>query len=373
MEKNDFAGIFIYLVMLVLAFVVGQTVISIAQKEVVEYLSSMSFLGYVVICIAASSLLYTIIYELGHIIGAHIGGYSVTLVNIFFLCWYKDQGKAKFGFRVFDGLLSEFKCAPKENKKGKPFCFLFGGILLYIVSAAISVIVAALVSYPPIRWACLIYLGISLILLLYHIMPMQLDTINDGYRIKLLLGNRKNVAAFNEFMRVEETLSRGLVPTNIQLYEDISPMTILVNQYALYEVYQAGDEEKAESIVEMYLANKEKISSQLYLRFLAKKMRYLLMFRPLEEAKEFYWKQLSTQERKFMENDNHLDTQLAYFLISGLINESVSECRIALSHYQPLMKKCKYVVQKEVEEKQYIEAKQKVLEVLKDADFDEFL
>ncbi len=348
MEKNELGTIIVYLIMFALIYLVGQTVIVVAISAL--ELTTAEAWPYVLICMAISVLVFTLIYELGHIIGAKIGGYKLTYLNLFGLCWYKKSDKWAFKFEGFEGLFSETRFTPiSKDKKSNPASFLRGGLIAFLISVLVALILYMIKSVPAtIKYGLLIYFGMGLVFVLYNIIPMKTDILNDGYRLKLL-GKKENAEAYNEFMRIEDETRLGLEPENITVYKNITPMTILINRYAYYEALNKKDYKKAEEIVDIILSDMDALDTSTAYRYRFQKLYFVILNSSLEDASKYYWDVLESEDRKTLAKDNSIATKRVYLLVSGLINESLSESEIAIQGVKKRINKIEDAVAKKVE------------------------
>jgi len=362
MEKNGLGSIFIYLIMLALIYLVGQTVILLAIKSL-ELTASQAW-PYVIICIVISIVIFAIVYELGHVIGAKIGRYKVIYFNILGLCLYKDDKKWKFKFDGFEGLFGETRFAPVHGKrKPNPKWFLSGGLIFFLVSVVIALSLYMIEAIPlKIRYGTLIYFGVGLVFVLYNIIPMKTDILNDGYRWKLL-GKKENAEAYNDFMVIEDQVRHGKVPENIKVYENISPMTVLINNYAYYENLKNKNYKRAEEIVDIILNGEKDLDSTTKYRYRFQKLFFIILNNSIEDASKYYW-DLDASERKSLSKDNYISSKRVYLLVSGLINESLSESKLAINGVKKRINRIVDKTQKEVEMELFNECIKKVEEKL---------
>ena len=355
MEKNELGTIIVYLIMFALIYLVGQTVIVVAISAL--ELSSAQAWPYVLICMAISVVVFALVYEIGHIIGAKIGGYKLTYFNMFGLCWYKKENKWAFKFEGFEGLFSETRFTPiTKDKKSNPASFLRGGILSFLVSVIVCLILYMIKSIPAqVKYGVLIYFGVGLVFMLYNIIPMRTDILNDGYRLKLL-GKKENADAYNEFMRIEEDIRVGKNPENIPVYKEITPMTVLINRYAYYECLNKKDYKKAEEIVDTVLVDINAIETITGYRYRFQKLYFIILNSSIEEASKYYWDVLESDDRKMLAKDKDIATKRVYLLVSGLINESLSESEIAIEGMKKRINHMSDAIEKKVELELYEEA-----------------
>ncbi|MCH5172181.1 MAG: hypothetical protein J1F31_05095 [Erysipelotrichales bacterium] len=363
MEKNEFGSIFICLIMFILMYLASITVVGIIDVE-----TSIPKYAYILICGVISVVLFTIVYELGHIIGAKIGKYKCVFFNLFGLCFYKDNEKWRFKFKGFDGIFSfsETRFIPIETgKKSNPAHFLRGGIVSFFVSVVIGFLIYMIQPIPQvIRSGALIYFAVGLILLLYNVIPMKTDILNDGYRLKLL-GSKENAEAYNDFMRIESNNRKDMADEEFKVYEKITPMTVLINRYAYYKRLANNDLTGAEEIVDLILKDSKALDSNTIYRYRIQKLYFVIMTKSKEEASEYYWKEMNSYDRKFLAKDNYIPSKRVYLLVSSIINESFSESKIAIEGMKKRINKIVDKTEKEVESALYTKCLEMAEEALK--------
>lgn len=113
MKKNEAMGWLVYILMLAIAGVVGFVIL---RPELSSATLPMNSILFVVIAVAAGILLSANLLEVGHIIGAKIGGYKINKVNILGMQFQrKEDNKFHFSFSFsFDGLTGETVICPKN-------------------------------------------------------------------------------------------------------------------------------------------------------------------------------------------------------------------------------------------------------------------
>ena len=167
--------------------------------------------------------------------------------------------------------------------------------------------------------------------LLYNILPFKLDAMTDGYRLRMT-GNAANKKAFNELLRVEYAISQGQTDVEIATFTEITNFTAELN---LNKVYVLLDEKKfaeAEELIDVILNGKETISEKVYIRARCQKIYINILTKSLDEAREFYDKEVSMQERRDISNDRSMVSVRTYLLMSGLLDGSKSECLFAINN-----------------------------------------
>ena len=337
MKKEDITGLIVYLIIIALAVIFGFTVLQTHNAE--SSFSGIGYVLYIIVAVVVGALFNAILFELAHIIGAKIGKYTILSVNILGFCFYKDGEKTKFKFSSFDGLTGETKIVPKEGmvEKANPYPFLFFGSLFFVVEAIAVMVVFSIYRHSEVAllrdvaYAVLTVGAIGLVILLYNILPMKIDSMTDGYRLTMV-SNPKNKAAFNELLRVEYEIAQGNDNVEIKVFDEITNFTADLNLNRVYALLDKKEYKPAEEILDKIIAAKQEVSEKVYIRARAQKIYINLYTRNLEEAKEYYEKEVPVAERREISNDVSMASIRAYLLMSGLLDKSRSECIIALNN-----------------------------------------
>ena len=339
MKKEDISGIVVYLIIIVLAVVFGLTVLQTHAKE--STLSGFPYVMYIIGSVLSGAVFNAILFEMAHVIGAKIGKYDILSVNILGFCFYKnEENKTKFKFASFDGLTGETKIVPKPgmSDKANPYPYLFFGSLFFVVEA-----IAIMVSFSLLRnasnptWKDDLAFGlltggaIGLVILLYNILPVHVDSMTDGYRLTMV-SNPKNKEAFNELLRVEHEIEMGNSDIEVKVFDDITNFTADLNLNKVYALLDQKKYAEAEEILDKIIDAKDSVSAKVHIRARAQKIFINLVTKPLEEAKEYYDKEVPVAERREISNDVSMASIRAYLLMSGLLDKSRSECIIALNN-----------------------------------------
>ena len=337
MKKEDITGLIVYLIIIALAVIFGFTVLQTHNAE--SSFSGIGYVLYIIVAVVVGALFNAILFELAHIIGAKIGKYTILSVNILGFCFYKDGEKTKFKFSSFDGLTGETKIVPKEGmvEKANPYPYLFFGSLFFVVEAIAVMVVFSVYRHSDtailrdVAYAILTVGAIGLVILLYNILPMRIDSMTDGYRLTMV-SNPKNKAAFNELLRVEYEIAQGNDNVEIKVFDEITNFTADLNLNRVYALLDKKEYKPAEEILDKIIAAKQEVSEKVYIRARAQKIYINLYTRNLEEAKEYYEKEVPVAERREISNDVSMASIRAYLLMSGLLDKSRSECIIALNN-----------------------------------------
>ena len=344
MKKEDITGLVVYLVIIALAVVFGFTVLQTHASE--SSLSGFPYVLYIGGSVLVGVIFNGILFEMAHVIGAKIGKYKILSVNILGFCFYKENDKTKFRFASYDGLTGETKIVPKEGMvdKANPYPYLFFGSFFFLVEAiAVMVVFSVLRNgnetiLKDVAYGILTVGAIGLLILIYNIMPLHIDSMTDGYRLTMV-SNPKNKAAFNELLRVEYEMLQGNDDVEIKIFDEITNFTADLNLNRVYTLLDKKDYKAAEEILEKIINAKQDISGKVFIRARAQKIYIDLITRSLEEAREYYDKEVPVSERREISNDISMASIRAYLLMSGLLDKSRSECIIALNNVYTAFKR----------------------------------
>ena len=337
MKKEDITGLIVYLIIIAFAIVFGLTVLQAHQQE--SSLTGIFYVLYIIGSVLVGAILNAILFEMAHVIGAKIGKYQIVSVNILGLCFYKDGGKRKVRFTSFDGLTGETKIVPKEGmvEKANPYPYLFFGSLFYVVEIVAVMVVFSIfrkaedLALRDMAYSLLTIGAIGLVILIYNILPLRIDSMTDGYRLTMV-SNPKNKLAFNELLRVEYEISQGNDDVEIRIFDEITNFTADLNLNKVYALLDKKEYKEAEEILDKIIEAKENVSEKVYIRARAQKIYINLITKSLDEAKEYYEKEVPVAERREISNDVSMASIRAYLLMSGLLDKSRSECIIALNN-----------------------------------------
>ena len=369
MKKEDIAGLLVYLLIFGFAIIFGFTVLRDFASG--SGFKTGVFFGYIVGAIATGVILNAVLFELGHALGALVGRYSILSINILGLMFYKKDNKLKIRISNFDGLTGETKILPKKDAKKEPNptpYLLFGTLFFLIEIIAVIIVFVSLnqivkgvktTDEAHIAYFFLVVGVIGSMILIYNIVPFHLDTETDGYRMRLV-SNPKNKEAFNELLRVQNAIDNGETDVEIKTFTTITNFTADLNLNKAYALLSQGKYEEALPYIDGILKNKDSISNKLYIRTKSQKIYIDIMTKSLEEAQEFYDKEVPHSERKEISSDTSMPSIRAYILMSGLLDKSLSETELALNKVLKAYKRTNKSRQ-EVELRLYNEALKRVI------------
>ena len=343
MKKEDVIGLIIYLIIIALAVVFGLTVLQTHQVD--SAFQGMLYYLFVFLSVIIGVLFNSILFELAHIAGAKVGKYEILSVTIIYFSFHKDNGKFRFRFSSFDGLTGETKIVPKKGyeDKANPTPYLIFGSLFFVIEAIIVMVIFTLFkdkggALGDLAYGFLTVGAIGLVILFYNIIPLKIDSMTDGYRLTMV-SNPKNKAAFNELLRVEHEIQQGNTDVEIKLFDEITNFTADLNLNKVYALLDKKEYKEAEEILDKIIAAKKNIDAKVFIRARAQKIYINLITKDLEEAKEYYEKEVPVSERREISNDVSMASIRAYLLMSGLLDKSRSECIIALNNVYRAFKK----------------------------------
>ena len=336
-KKEDITGLIVYLGIIVLAVIFGLTVLQAHAPE--STFKNFGYVMYIIGSVLTGAILNAILFEVAHVLGAKIGKYDIISCNVLGFCFYSVEGKKKFKFASFDGLTGETRIVPKKDfvDKANPYPYLLFGSLFFAVEAIIVMVLFSIFkgsSNPALKdlaYYLLTVGAIGLVVLIYNILPMRIDSITDGYRLTMV-SNPKNKAAFNELLRVEYEIEQGNDNVEVKLFDEITNFTADLNLNRVYTLLDKKQYAEAEEILDKIIAAKENVSGKVYIRARAQKIYINLITKDLEEARVYYDKEVPVSERREISNDVSMASIRAYLLMSGLLDKSRSECIIALNN-----------------------------------------
>lgn len=365
MKKSEIASWIVYLLMVVFAVIMGIFIIKDAMENKGCAPDNMNQHLFVIINILIALVFNILMLEVLHTLGGLIGGYSIVSVNIVGLCFGRNEKGGHLSIRDFDGLTGETKLAPKKEKLSlKPYIWLplFG---YAIELASCIVLYTNLVdnSLSNNRWlavSALVFIVASSMIALYNLTPIRLDAMTDGYRM-VLISNKTNLEAYNEYLRVENLLRLGKEVEELKVFEDITEFTANINVFAAYNLLKEDKFKEAEEIIDKTLADTKKLEPYTIYSLISHKMYLALMNRDVDECKAIYDKIADDKARRYIANSSTAECARAYMLISGLIEKSEGEFNYALARKQKALKKTPKA-NVEIEEKLYQGATNKVYE-----------
>ncbi len=347
MKKNDLYSLFVYVIMLAIAVVTGLVFVRPTFAAASTAIPLGNGFVFILLSVLASILLNAVIIELGHLVGAKVGGYEVysTCALWFTLRKRKKEGKMKFKIGGFDGLTGETKVTPKSVEKSNPKAMIYFPLLFLFVEVIVlvAIIISGQVfSSPENSWVwwktfAIVFLSAAFMIHIYNIFPAQLDNKNDGYLFSILT-NQTNKEAYNNMLLSEYELAMGGEAIDTPVYDKVTDFTSRINDITLYKDFDKGDYEDALAIVEKTLACEKDVSERVYNTAVAHKIATLMMLNRDEEAKKYYISQ-PLMVKKFLSEVGNGPALRAYILISSNVDESYGETKEALACSESMVRK----------------------------------
>ena len=340
MRKEEIRGLIIYSILIIAALIVGFTAIRPTMEDFGP--AKMSPFGFLIVVLVIAYLFNAVGLEVLHVIGALFGGYKVTAFNVLGLCIYKTEEKWKFGLRDFGGISGETKIAPKKEKLNINLLTWFP-IFGYAIEIGVCVVLMTIIANKdePGAWlksAALIFILISSMIAFYNLVPFKLDSMTDGYRMRLF-SKPVNVEAYNKMLVIQEEQRLGKNMENIPVFEEITEYTAEINKLAMYQLLENEKLIEAEAILDKLLEHKQVLNVNEYNRLIAQKLYLSVMLNSVEKAKELYDQLCPIEIRRFIANDFSMPSIRAYILIAGMIEGSESEVEFAKSKIERAKKK----------------------------------
>lgn len=341
MKKEEIASYITYAIMFVIILLVGFIVIQPNSANIVASLDGkINIWIFTLICIVIGILLNIIFIELGHVIGAKLGGYKVLSINFAGLCFYKvtenEKLVTKVGFKTFDGLSGETIIYPNKEKT-RPMFYVIFPFILFIIEIVGLVLAYSLIkdssSLAFIKYAMVIIATIGGIMYIYDFIPFKLDTNNDGYRYTLLV-KAINKEAFNEKLKIEGDLLLNKENKEYKIFEEITDFSATVNMYSLYNLLEDKKYEEANKIVDDILKI-EKLSNDTKISASTWKIFILLKEEKLEEAKKFF-EGLDELTMKSIKNGYDMNTYRTYLYYVMKVENTYSLFNEIISKYNKL-------------------------------------
>lgn len=333
MKKEDITGMIVYL--LIFGFS-GVFVFTVLRDYAPSSGLGGAYIPFILGAGAAGIVFNAILFEVAHIIGALIGGYTIISVNIISFCLKKNAGKWKFCFSGYDGLTGETKIVPKEGRKkeSNPYPYLLFGSIFFVLEVTGVMIVFSMYrtelgGLGNLAYFILTMGALGLAIFVYNILPFKLDTMTDGYRLTKVT-NPKNREAFNELLRVEYDISQGK-EVDIKVFTEITNYTADLNLNKVYALLDAKKFDEAIEILDGIINAKDNVSKNVYIRAKAQKVYLHLINDDIDTATAYYDKEVPVSERREISDDNSMACIRAYILMAGLLDKSRSEVVIALN------------------------------------------
>lgn len=347
MRKEDTISFIVYFIMIVFAIVIGFTVLmplmnDLAAKSLIPFNNAFLF---AIIVVVLAIIFNAILFELGHLLGAKIGGYNIILFDILGLAFYRKKGKMKFGIKNFDGLTGETKIVPKSDK-ANPKPYLWFPILFFAIEVLAVVLTCLFVSemkqeaQKNVLWllsSSTIFAAVGSMIIIYDYIPARLDSITDGYRLTLL-NKPINKLAFNKMLQIEYLEFDGQEIKDIPVFDEITDFTASINMMKVYEYLGKDEYSFAIDLLNKIIADPKIINAETYNSAVAQIISIRLLTEEPKEVEKYY-NTIESYTRKSLSTQYTMEAVRAYLLISALIDNSANETKFAMERMNKAYKR----------------------------------
>jgi len=329
MKKATNYSLLVYGLFLVCIYLIGSLVLSKGAGSI----GGNAFVFYLIAIIVGFAI-SVIFMELGHVVGAKIGGYRIISISFLWLTFVKQNHKWKITTTSFDGFTGETKVAPKkENANPMPMFWL--GTIFLLVLTLLGIYLPSVIPANESLKSHLIYGGyivstVAGLMVVYNILPLRLDTKNDAIMMRYV--RKENVKTYNEICRVQGELYDG---QGLEDLEELSENDYLVahwNYYAYLQSLYIGEYQKADQILDHMIKDSEKLPDAIYDELLAAKLVLILLTQTKEAAQE-YFLSVSPQVRKTINLCSSIEGSRNYFFISAIMNDNFEEAQSAYKKF----------------------------------------
>ncbi len=342
MKRNDFATFIVYIGMFAIALLVGLLVI----KPIIDTDYARLPLHPAVIMIlglVTGVLLNSFMLEGGHLLGAKAGKYRVLKTTVLGLSLRNVDGKMKFGFSGFDGLVGETKIAPKDVKESTMTAVMFFPVFFLFIEFIGCMVGIVTCKNLGIEWSWLRIFLITILtvggmIFFYDLFPANIESRTDG-SLLVLLSKPANKKAFNNLLLAEAAAFEGQPIPETPIYNDITDFTAYLNSLTVYRLLVDGKPNEALPILDLTINAEKGPSLTTQVQAKALKLTVLLEAENKEKGKKLY-EELSDEEKKYIANLPSLTALRAYLLIASFIEGSESECNYAIDKAEKSIKSC---------------------------------
>ena len=357
MRKEDVTSLFVYMIIIAIAMVYGLVFLQpyYAESSFTSVgLYALFILGSIVAGITVNALLL----ELGHLAGAKLGKYKVLSFNVLhFGVKRNEEDKFRFKFFDYDGLTGEVKILPLSDESNPRHYLtlgtLFSSLLIGGCLAGYLLLGKQGGTLKDLSRFFLTAGVVALVCLLYNILPLRLDTTNDGYRL-LMVSNPKNREAFNELLKVEYAISQGHKDVEVKTFTELTNFTADLNMSKIHMLIDNKKYDDANELLDLLLSKKDDLSIRLYLETIVQKIYLLKVANKEEELTKYIEENIDLNLRKVIGESRKLSSIRAYLIIEGFFDNSKNECLFALGKVERAYKRVEKK-RREVELRQFNE------------------
>ena len=343
MRKEDLISDILYLAMAAIVLLVGFLVIQPAINDGLLGRDMGQNVLFILIALIIGIIINVALMEIGHLIGAKIGGYKILSTNIlgfnFYRVFDKNSAKSqlKFRFKSFNGLSGETIIEPKKESSN-PFFYIFTPLILFLLEFVAMYFVISLAPQNSetffegiqiLKYGLIISTTIAGCIVLYDYFPAKLDTLNDGYRL-ISLSKKINIIAYNEKLKNDANEYKGIKNTEYKIFDEITDFTAKVNLDAAINEFLDGKNEESLAIIDKCLSDASKISHSTKTTLLLDKIYITYLTKGSEEGTKLF-KELDQETNEYVKKCKDLESIRVYALYIGLNEKSQSEVKYAIT------------------------------------------
>ena len=348
MKKESVVSLLIYLLILAVAVIYGLTVLQ-THFQTSAMTKVWQYAIYIIGCIIVGIIISALLSELGHAVGAKVGGYKIVFFNVLYFTILKENNKTKFRFKNFDGLTGETKIVPNYQKRGEPNpipYLLYGPIFLIAWLAGCLVIFFMFNNGNPldgdIAYGFLTAGVIAGVIFIYDIIPTKLDSLTDGYRLSLLAKN-KDRKAFNDMLLIQYNSTLGDAEASQEIkVEENTKFTAESNLAKIHSLIDEKKYDEAKDILKLVFEEEKTVTKRSLLEAKEHQIYINIMTMDDETLQKYYSDEVPMALKREISADNTIIAIRTYILMAGLLDKSRSECLIALNKLNKAYKNTPY-------------------------------
>lgn len=329
MKKATNYTILVYILFVICIYLIGSLVLSKGASAI-----GGNVILFYLIAIVIAFIVNVIFMELGHVVGALIGGYHVTSVSLLWLTFVKQNKKWRITTTSFDGFTGETKVAPRKKDANPMPMFWLGTIFLLILMALgiyLPILIHVSASFSAyFKYGGYILSTIAGLMVVYNILPLRLDMKNDAVMMRFV--KKDQIKTYNEICRIQSELYDGQTLEDLEEIPQNNYVLSYWNYYAYLQKVYIGDYQKAEEILDHMIENSEQLPDNLYDELLAAKLVLLLLTKNKDVAQE-YFLSVPPRVRKTINLCSTIEGSRNYFFISAILNDNFEEAQSAYKKF----------------------------------------
>ena len=314
-------SIFVWIVVLFIAWTLGQYIFPEANGVFLENSFGISILAIIV-----GYILFIITYEVGKIIFGKISGYRLVYTNILMFTYKKNKdNKIKFSLGKFTHFGGKTIMAPKDDKANLTLYCLGGTIFTVFMNVLLIVvtnIIGNSVGFEEIIYFQYIMSAVSLLILIFQIVPFLSDEIYDGFILRICGSNKEIKKVYHQYLLQEEAL---LTDKDELIYINNNDLeNHLLSRVGLYNCYYLLKNERVQEAYQEainYLTNCQYLTEEETGKLYSIKYYFMILEGKEEQVNEEF-SALEKHIRKIIANHNNYGTIKTALLVAVFIESS---------------------------------------------------